>query len=368
MTRTSRGDAPDTWHHVFNRGIAKRTLFERREDFRQFLLHLACSVRRREIEVHAFALMGTHFHLLVRSPTGQLATAMQRIQLAYSRRFNRTRRRDGPLVRGRYGSRFVGSLCYRRVLVAYIDSNPVRAGLVDHAAAYPYGSARHYARVNGPPWLERSWVESEVSLRSGEPTYRPAGYAECFGGRRLRSLASLVERRLCTSALDDPLDDLVGSAPGRVLDWMRRKAELADGTEPGLALVPLEVLDHVIARGSIAAGATGEVARGVPRRDDWERLARIGLARDLCGSGVSELGARERLSTGSISRLYARHRQGVRTDPDYGGRIDALARAALAVWDTEPGSRSSPPGAARKRMADSASDESEPGSASASLS
>jgi hypothetical protein len=28
MTRSERDDAPDTWHHVMNRGIAKRTLFE----------------------------------------------------------------------------------------------------------------------------------------------------------------------------------------------------------------------------------------------------------------------------------------------------------------------------------------------------
>lgn len=73
MVRTPRGDDPGSWHHVFNRAIARRTMFERHEDFRCFLLQLACAVRRGDLEVHAYALMGTHYHLLVRSPEGRLA-------------------------------------------------------------------------------------------------------------------------------------------------------------------------------------------------------------------------------------------------------------------------------------------------------
>ena len=81
-----------------NRGIARRTLFERREDFRYFSAQLARAVHRGEIEVHAFCLMTTHYPLLVRSPRGELARAMGRAQLAYSRWFNRSRQRDGSLV------------------------------------------------------------------------------------------------------------------------------------------------------------------------------------------------------------------------------------------------------------------------------
>src|ERR1043166_171410 len=102
MVRPPRADAPDTWHHVFNRAIARRTMFERRDDFRFFLALLACSVRRGDLELHAYSLMGTHFHLLVRSPAGRLAEAMHHVQLAYSRRFNRSEeRRVGKECRSR---------------------------------------------------------------------------------------------------------------------------------------------------------------------------------------------------------------------------------------------------------------------------
>jgi len=37
MTRIPRQDAAGQWHHIYNRAIARRTLFEKREDFRSFL-------------------------------------------------------------------------------------------------------------------------------------------------------------------------------------------------------------------------------------------------------------------------------------------------------------------------------------------
>ena len=129
VARRPRCDEQETWHHVFNRGIARQTLFEGESDIRFFLAQLARAVRRGEVELHAFAILTTHYHLLVRTPDGGLGRAMQRVQTAYSRRFNRTRRRDGPLVRSRYGSRHVDTLEYRQVLVSYIDANPVVAGL-----------------------------------------------------------------------------------------------------------------------------------------------------------------------------------------------------------------------------------------------
>jgi len=46
-------------------------------------------------------MMITHFNLLVRSAVGRLSEAMRIIQNPLVRWFNRTRKRDGPLFRGR---------------------------------------------------------------------------------------------------------------------------------------------------------------------------------------------------------------------------------------------------------------------------
>jgi len=97
MAQRIRKAGPGTWHHVYNRGIDKRVIFATRADYVHFKSLMACSVRRGEIEIHAFCLLGTHFHLLVRIPQGgDLSKAMGRIQNAYARWFNRRSRRSFP--------------------------------------------------------------------------------------------------------------------------------------------------------------------------------------------------------------------------------------------------------------------------------
>ncbi len=58
-----RSDGRGAWHHVMNRGLARRPVFEDRECVRYFLSCLARVVRRGLLEVHAYCVMTTHFHL-----------------------------------------------------------------------------------------------------------------------------------------------------------------------------------------------------------------------------------------------------------------------------------------------------------------
>ncbi len=70
MARSPRIDYEGAWHHVYNRGIAKRAMFETAADVRAFLDLLGEEVARGRIEVHVFCVLTTHFHRLLRGLRG----------------------------------------------------------------------------------------------------------------------------------------------------------------------------------------------------------------------------------------------------------------------------------------------------------
>ena len=129
MGRGPRVDPEGGFQHAWNRGVGRRTLFERPADQRYFLSRVARQVRAGRIQVHAYTLSLNHFHLLVCSPKGELSKAMHWIQNQYSRWFNRRRHRDGPLYRNRYGAKLVVSGVHWETLLWYIDRHPLKEGL-----------------------------------------------------------------------------------------------------------------------------------------------------------------------------------------------------------------------------------------------
>jgi len=339
MTRYHRYDEPGAWHHVMNRGLARRTIFESDRDVRYFLACLARRVRAGDLEVHSFVVLSTHFHLLVRSKNGQLSDTLRRVQNDYARWFNRGRRRDGPLFRGRFRSRRVESFEYQVELVRYIDANPVEARLAPRPIEYVHGSAIHYARPKGPPWLERRWVEERVCLQFGLAIYDPARYAERFEGTTERITENLLSRRLArTRNRADPLDEFVRGGPSAVRSWMERKARTGDGTEVGIPVCDPVHVDRVIEdvrRRSdvLITGATR------PECDAWSVL-RVGLLRDLCAASLREVGQRVGFSIATATRKQALHRRWIRDEPRY-----AAAAAEIASQAIGPGRGGHPGGA-----------------------
>lgn len=327
MPRRPREDEAGAMFHLMNRGIAKRPLFEDREDIRFFLACLARAVRGGLLEVHSWCVMTTHYHLLARSLVGRLSEAMLAIQRETSRTFNRRHRRDGALVRGRFGSRRVRTLEYRRTLVRYIDANPVRAGIVNVPWEYPWSSARQYVRRDGPRWLTRDWVEEEIRAATGREECTPETYFEAFGGGSDDAIARLVEARWrLASTEEDPMDDLIGSATEQVRRWMVRKARLADGLEVGEPVcAAAELIDAC--KSSPLAGETGSISNR--RTLTPLQTATVGLLRTLARSRWEDVMRAAGLTETTSRRALQEHQRLLLTDQQYLDRIAEISAAAL---------------------------------------
>jgi REP element-mobilizing transposase RayT len=68
---------------------------------------LADTVEAYQLEVHAYALMPDHNHLLVRSVYGTLSRGMRHLNGVFTQRLNARNGWDGALFRGRLRPKFV---------------------------------------------------------------------------------------------------------------------------------------------------------------------------------------------------------------------------------------------------------------------
>lgn len=159
MTRSSRLDPIGGWHHVMSRGVNRSTIFTCTEDRLAFGRLLARTVERFEIEIHAYCLMGNHFHLLVRCPDGGLSSSMHHLLSNYARIVNDTTGRVGHLFGDRFCSRLITDVDYLANVVRYIHLNPLDISGVSDIGAYRWSSHRTYlGRRRCPSWLSTETV------------------------------------------------------------------------------------------------------------------------------------------------------------------------------------------------------------------
>ena len=190
MSRPLRLDLPNCFYHVLNRGVERRFIFEDQTDHRKFIELLGLMGERYSVAIWSYVLMGTHYHLLTKPAGSNLSKAMQWLGLSYSGYFNQRHRRVGPLFQGRFKSFIVEEGDYLKRLLCYVHRNPLRAGIVDRLADYPWSSYPCLAYGRGcRPWLQSDKVLRLFGSDGSRGKFREAvqGYSE-EDGRVLEDL------------------------------------------------------------------------------------------------------------------------------------------------------------------------------------
>jgi REP element-mobilizing transposase RayT len=135
MPRHARIDIPGLLHHVIVRGIEKRPVFLDDQDREEFLSRFTMLLAETKTDCYAWALLDTHFHLLLQPQTAKLSHFMRRLLTGYAVVFNLRHQRAGHLFQNRYKSIACDGDSYLLELVRYIHLNPLRAGIVDTLAS-----------------------------------------------------------------------------------------------------------------------------------------------------------------------------------------------------------------------------------------
>lgn len=221
------------------RGDGGKTVFETDDDRLVFLHRLGEACGSCGWRVHAWVLMGNHFHLLLETPLANLVAGMKWLLGTYSQGWNRVRNRQGHVFQGRYKAVPVNDsdadAHYFRIVADYIHLNPARAGLAGGGAGklvgYRWSSLPAYARCKGPPWLEVERVLNSFDLaKDGRGRRAYVAWLEARAandGGNIDQVAQEALRRgwyLGEETFRDRLLALVDQAKG-IKPRVRRKAD-----------------------------------------------------------------------------------------------------------------------------------------------
>jgi len=175
MPRPARIEYECAVHHVMNRGRARHKIFHGEAYFEIFLQTLQEASEQFDAVIHAYCLMGNHYHLIVETPNANLSRIMRYVNGVYTQRYNRLRKTDGSLFRGRYKSILIDEDAYLLQLSRYIHRNPIETQkpMVNNLEDYRWSSYPAYVnKVAAVDWLHR------------EKTYQMLGHRKKYLGYR----------------------------------------------------------------------------------------------------------------------------------------------------------------------------------------
>lgn len=194
MPRPPRFNLAGVPQHVVQRGNNRQATFFSDADYQRYLDFVASALTVNPCDLHAYVLMPNHIHLLItpHSPDS-LSKLMQSVTGRYGQYVNASQGRSGTLWGGRYKACIVESERYLLSCYRYIELNPVRAGLVGHAADYSWSSHG----CNGAGEVSRLITPHPLyqALGSSSETRR-AAYRALFRGHMEASLMRRIREAL----------------------------------------------------------------------------------------------------------------------------------------------------------------------------
>lgn len=173
------------YYHVYNRGVARQPVFLTKRDYKHFLLTLSYyrfsnpplklshflqqsredQVRlmkqvhkagKKLVELISLVLMPNHFHLLVRQTADEgISTFLRRATNSYTRYFNTTHDRVGPVFQGPFKTVRVETDEQLIHLSRYIHLNPLMGHVVKASTwrSYPWSSFPDFQQGTSA-WLD----------------------------------------------------------------------------------------------------------------------------------------------------------------------------------------------------------------------
>lgn len=141
MPRISRMLLDYPYYHIITRGVQKQIVFKCKNDFIKYLEIAKKAKRKYKILIYAYCLMSNHVHLLIETESAKsMSKFMHWLNRRYSEYYNARYKLAGHLWQGRYISKPILKDQYLIDCAYYIETNPIRANIVNNITDYSWCS------------------------------------------------------------------------------------------------------------------------------------------------------------------------------------------------------------------------------------
>jgi len=148
-------------YHVTARANRREMIFDACTMKELFLSVVKRAKTKYDFRLENFCIMGNHFHFVIQPGRGESLSAIMRwILSVFAMAYNKIKGFTGHVWGCRFFSRIIPNLWELLQVFEYIDSNPLRASLVDDRRQWHWGGLWHDRTgcrelVKAPPaWLE----------------------------------------------------------------------------------------------------------------------------------------------------------------------------------------------------------------------
>ena len=319
MPRAPRVFADGATYHVYCRVAHGEQVFADEREASDFVDTIAELKARDDLQLLAWCVMSTHYHLALRTATVPLWRTMRLLQGRFAKAHNARHGTLGPVWQGRYGSRLVTGETYLAQVIAYIHLNPVAAGAAPDPRVWRWSGHRELLGDATHPLVD---VGAALAAFGDPPEAALRTY--------LRTLAELAGK------------PWIARSPGGLPWWaVGRPAAATEGARPRLDALgassaperPRLAADEVLELGAVAAGTAATELRsartGSALTRTRELLALVGV--EHFGVRVTDLAGALGRDPSTVSRWVNAAGERRAADPTYRRAAEELAAAIAAA-------------------------------------
>lgn len=149
MSRQARSDLKTNLFHIMVQGINKSYIFNDSIDIKYYIKLLYELNNQHNIQIIAYCVMNNHTHILIKSENiDEMSKFMKRVNVKFSRYYNKKHNRVGYVFRDRFKSQGIYSEKHMYNCIRYIYENPVKAGICKSPDEYPYSNYNYNKKID----------------------------------------------------------------------------------------------------------------------------------------------------------------------------------------------------------------------------